>query len=164
MCFSFSGYSSLEFCHPLSQSWFCCLWTTQENTFPVHLVRSTWCIGVHKSSHPFCLQFHQDIPARSSHVLPTCSQIYDCWMSLRSECLWSLPAVHLEALLKRALWNSTLSLFVAVVFYSCMGALLSAVPQFLHQKRELKQRAGTLSRALQDNDDFQFYGYMPHTL
>ena len=133
---------------------------------------SAQCLGAHKSSLPFCLQFQQDIYTCKSTIasLPRsvntlCPQICVCWMSLRSQHLWPLPAVHPKPGRPAELWTLGLNLipFCSSCILPIFGRAWAQEDYFLlsHssvsyvmsllQRRELGQRARSLRRALQDN-------------
>lgn len=171
MCLKFSDYSSLELLRPLSQSWFCRIWTAQENLFTAHMV------GALGAYEPLRALFHSASSSsriytlarasqHPSHVLSTpralksVSAECPCGHNISDPCQLSTPS--LEALLNGGLQDSTLCLFVALVFYPLWAELehrrlLSAVLQFcvLHYVSSSEKRPGTerqtLRRALQEN-------------
>lgn len=141
MCLKFSNYSALELFHPLSQSWFCSVWTAQEKYIHSPRGGSAQCLGVHKSSLSFCLRFQQDIYTCKSIIaaLPCsvnslCPQICVCWMSLRSQHLWPLPAVHPKPGSPTEWWTLGLNLvpFGSSLFYPFLADLEHRKTTFCH--------------------------------
>lgn len=102
---------------------------------------SAQCWEVHKSSVSFCLHFQQDIytcksiiAAHPCSVNNLCPQIRVCWMSLRSQPLWPLPAVHPKPGNPTEWWPLGLNLvpFGSSLFYPFLAELEHRKTTFCH--------------------------------